>query len=61
MSNDPEMSPSGQLNLELESAQSNKFPTVISFVDAATRALRQEATDRIRSSGIFEPPKSGIR
>jgi hypothetical protein len=57
MSNNPEVGGDGQLRLELEVAKSNKAGTVVvSFVDAATRALRQEALERIKSGGIFEPP-----
>jgi hypothetical protein len=53
-------SPSEQLNLKLESASSvDKISHIIKFVDAETKAIREEAISRVVSSGIFEPPHLG--
>ncbi len=58
---DPEP-PAEQLGLNLEQTPPpmQKSAAVISFVDAGTRAVRKEAIERVKSSGIFEPPDSPL-
>lgn len=55
------MSQTDQLPLDLRTCESstnreNPSKSVVSFVDAATMTVRQEAVARVISSGIFEPP-----
>lgn len=52
-----------QLSLQLteqprkaHDAQQWERPKVISFVDSATQAIRQDAKDRVRAAGIFAMP-----
>lgn len=47
-----------QLSLDLSPTPLASSPVakVMSFVDATTRAVRQAAMERVKSSGIFETP-----
>jgi hypothetical protein len=58
MANNPEAGTDGQLRLDLDEVTQSSAPStvVINFIDAATRALRREALERIKNTGIFEPP-----
>jgi hypothetical protein len=57
MSNHSEAGGNRQLRLEFEATQSSKSePVVINFIDAGTRALRKEALERLKRSGVFELP-----
>ncbi len=48
-----------QFDLELPQAPKpdHRSASVVRFIDSETRALRQEAIERVRLAGIFEPPK----
>lgn len=50
--------PAEQLRLKLEQASSpaQKTATVVPFLDAVTRAVRRDAIERVKSSGIFDVP-----
>jgi hypothetical protein len=58
---DPE-APAEQLGLKLEQGPPpvQKSAAVISFIDAGTRAVRKDAIERVKNSGIFEPPDSPL-
>ena len=45
-----------RLNLEQKIEVVRSTADVVSFVDAETRAVRKEAIERVRNSGIFVPP-----
>jgi hypothetical protein len=56
---DPEPPAAGeQLRLKLEqtSPPAEKTATVVTFIDAGTRAVRRDAIERVKSSGIFHVP-----
>jgi hypothetical protein len=57
---DDDQTPAEQLRLKLEQNPPavRNAATVVAFVDAETRAVRRDAIDRVKSSGIFEPPAS---
>ena len=62
VSTNPESPAAEQLLLELEQASSPKCgSSIVRFVDAETRAVRQNAIERVKISGIFELPKSALR
>jgi hypothetical protein len=55
---DPTSAEQLRLNLEQTPTAVQKTATVVPFVDAETRAVRRDAIERVRNSGIFEPPSS---
>jgi hypothetical protein len=55
---DPTSAEQLQLNLEQAPTAVQNTATVVPFVDAQTRAVRRDAIERVRNSGIFEPPNS---
>lgn len=47
-----------QLTLELPARAAKKLQAnVVAFTDSATRSIREEALQRVRSAGIFEIPQ----
>jgi hypothetical protein len=52
-----------QFTLELQETSTSEPTrnTILVFIDAGTRAVRKEAIERVKKSGIFEPPKVSIR
>ena len=36
-------------------------PKIVSFVDSATRTIRQQAVERVKAAGIFKIPSSRPR
>lgn len=58
MSLKSESSDGEQFRLDLDQPEVQPtVATIVSFIDAETRALRASAIERVRSSGIFEAPK----
>jgi hypothetical protein len=57
---DDEPAPAEQLRLILEQNPPavRNTASVVTFVDAETRAVRKDAIERVKNSGIFEPPAS---
>jgi hypothetical protein len=54
---DPAHAEQLRLNLHQPPPPVNKTSaTVVTFVDAETRAIRKEAIERVRNGGIFVPP-----
>lgn len=52
-----------QLILDLESPKSaggtiEAAPRVVAFIDSATRSVRQQALERVKSAGIFHLPQT---
>ena len=57
---DEDPTPAEQLrfNLEQNRPAARNTATVVTFIDAETRAVRKDAIKRVKTSGIFEPPVS---
>jgi hypothetical protein len=57
---DDDPAPAEQLRFKLEQDPPTvrNTATILTFIDAETRAVRKDAINRVKSSGIFEPPAS---
>jgi hypothetical protein len=53
---DPARAEQLRLNLHQPPPTNEISATVVTFVDAETRAIRKEAIQRVRNGGIFVPP-----
>jgi hypothetical protein len=47
-----------RLNLDQKPTPRKTSATVVTLIDAETRAIRKEAIERVRNSGIFVAPDS---
>jgi hypothetical protein len=52
-----------QLRLDLQgpeavSTRSEAAPKIVTFIDSATRTIRQQAVQRVKAAGIFKVPQS---